>query len=89
MPKIKQILSLPNATEIVNFPDKDLQTVMFHAGIHEDEDFGLEVMNMLLDKGADPFHKEENKESIIYYLAASSTFPSYLHRQSQNPIKDA
>jgi hypothetical protein len=38
----------------------------------EDEDFALEVINMLLQKGADPYHKEDNKESVIYYIASNS-----------------
>lgn len=27
---------------------------------------------MLLQKGADPYHKEDNKESVIYYIASNS-----------------
>ena len=34
MNKIKQILSLPNAKIIINQPDSDQQTVLFHAALH-------------------------------------------------------
>lgn len=36
MRKIKEIFSYPNAKEIVNTTDKDQQTPIFHAGVHED-----------------------------------------------------
>jgi hypothetical protein len=34
MYKINQILSLPNIKSIINQPDKDQQTSIFHAGLH-------------------------------------------------------
>jgi hypothetical protein len=37
MSKIKQIFNLPNAKSIINQGDKDQQTALFHAGLHEDE----------------------------------------------------
>ena len=33
------------------------------------EDSGMEVMIRLLRAGADPCHKEENRQSVIFYLA--------------------
>jgi len=36
MRKIKEILSSPNAKQIVNASEKDLQTSIFFAGVHED-----------------------------------------------------
>jgi hypothetical protein len=37
MKRIREILSSPNATEIANSCEKDLQTPIFHASLCEDE----------------------------------------------------
>jgi len=38
------------------------------------EDIALNIFNMLLDKGADPYYKEDNKQNVLYYLAKDGTF---------------
>lgn len=33
-------------------------------------------MNLLLEKGANPYHKEENKQTILFYLAKEGSYSS-------------
>lgn len=68
--EIRRILAQPNAREIVNQTDKDIYNSLFHATIKiQNEDIAMTVINMLIEKGADPLLKEENKQTILFYLA--------------------
>jgi ankyrin repeat protein len=66
---IRQILTFPNAKEIVNQLDVDVYNSLFHASKIQNEDTSLQVINMLLEKGANPYQKEENRQTILFYLA--------------------
>lgn len=55
---IRQILAFPNAKEIVNQLDIDMYNSLFHASKIQNEDVSLLVINMLLEKGANPLQKE-------------------------------
>ena len=66
---IRLILTYPNAKEIVNQLDVDVYNSLFHASKIQNEEISLQVINMLLEKGANPYQKEENRQTILFYLA--------------------
>ena len=73
MPKIQEILSSPEAYEIVNAEDGAKYTPIFFACMHANEDFIEQVVDLLLSKGANPLHTDINKQTIIDYLAKDGT----------------
>ena len=69
--KVKEILSDEdtNIKETLAEEDATKYTPLFHACFHQNEEFGYEVVKMMLEKGADPFHLDKNGQDVIYYLA--------------------
>ena len=58
-----------NARELVNQIDIDQFNSLFHATKIQNEEAALAIMNLLIEKGANPLHKDENKQTIIFFLA--------------------
>ena len=54
--------------------DATKYTPLFHACMHPNEDFGEEVVEMMLEKGANPHHLDKNGQDVMYYLAKDGKF---------------
>lgn len=74
--EVYNILDVPNAKEIVNMCDAELYTALFHTARIPNEDLAVQITNILIEKGANPYHKEENKQTVLYYLAKEGTHTS-------------
>ena len=59
---------------IVNETDVDFYNSLFQATKISNEETTLTIMMLLLEANANPYHKEENKENIIFYLARDGTY---------------
>ena len=55
----------------MNTEDVTKKTLLFHACTHPSEEFAFQVANLLIRKGANIFHHEENKQTLLYYLAST------------------
>ena len=53
----------------MNLADGEVYNSVFHIYRLSNEDVAMEILNILLAKGANPYHKEENKQTVIFYLA--------------------
>lgn len=42
---------------------------LHYAVLYKDEEVGLEIVKILLNKGADPTYKDGNSQTIAFYLA--------------------
>lgn len=67
--KIMQILALPEADQIMKIEDDNKYIPLFWACSSLPQNFALEVVPIMLDKGADPFKIDNYKENVLYYIA--------------------
>ena len=57
-------------TKIANKVDPDVkQTPLLAACLYASEDIGLEMVKLIVERGAKPSLKDNNQQTVMYYLA--------------------
>lgn len=67
--KIMNILSLPEAERILKQEDDSKYTPFFWACSSLPEEMALEIVPIILSKGADPYKIDKYQENVLYYVA--------------------